>query len=78
MAKDNLLFLEGQVIEEFRDARFRVEVLHGDIKIPIMCYLSGKMRLNKIKIITGDFVKVEVPKSLHLQNAIGRITFRLK
>lgn len=49
--------LEGRVIESLPDATFKVELDDGRI---ILAYVSGKMRLNLIKVIPGDRVLVEI------------------
>ncbi len=49
--------LEGRVIESLPDATFKVELDDGRI---ILAYVSGKMRLNLIKVIPGDKVLVEI------------------
>jgi translation initiation factor IF-1 len=48
---------EGKVIESLPDATFKVELDDGRI---ILAYVSGKMRLNLIKVIPGDRVLVEI------------------
>ncbi|MEM5814879.1 MAG: translation initiation factor IF-1 [Candidatus Aenigmatarchaeota archaeon] len=48
---------EGRVIESLPDATFKVELDDGRI---ILAYVSGKMRLNLIKVIPGDRVLVEI------------------
>ena len=63
---------EGKVIEALPDALFRVEVEGGKIAL---CHLSGKMRMNYIKILPGDLVKVEL--SIYDENR-GRIVYRKK
>jgi len=55
---DNKIVVEGEVIENLPNTLFRVK-LDGSEKI-ILCYLSGKMRKNYIKILPGDKVKAEV------------------
>lgn len=62
----------GQVIESLPNTLFRVKLTDGKI---ILCHLSGKMRINYIRIMPGDKVKVEMtPYDL----SKGRITFRMK
>ncbi len=62
----------GQVIEALPNTLFRVKLSDGRV---ILCHLSGKMRINYIKIMPGDNVKVETTP---YDNTRGRITFRLK
>ena len=62
---------EGQVIEALPNTFFRVKLTDGK---DILAFLSGKMRLNKIMLIPGDKVKVEIsPYDL----TKGRIMYRL-
>ena len=62
----------GKVLENLPNTMFRVELPDGRV---ILCHLSGKMRINYIKIMPGDKVKVEMTP--YDQNK-GRIVFRLK
>ncbi|NPA87645.1 translation initiation factor IF-1 [Caminibacter pacificus] len=72
MAKD-VLEVDGIVKEALPNAMFKVE-LEGLGK-EILCHISGKIRMNYIKIVPGDKVKVEInPYSLDK----GRITYRYK
>lgn len=72
MAKDDVIEIDGKVIEALPNANFRVELENKHV---VLCRLSGKMRMNYIRIMLGDTVKVELtPYSLDK----GRITFRYK
>jgi translation initiation factor IF-1 len=72
MAKD-VLEVDGIVKEALPNAMFNVE-LEGLGK-EVLCHISGKIRMNYIKIVPGDKVKVEInPYSLDK----GRITYRYK
>jgi translation initiation factor IF-1 len=72
MAKEDVLEMEGKIIEALPNTTFRVELDNGHL---ITAHISGKMRKNYIRILTGDRVKVEMtPYDL----TKGRITFRLK
>ena len=72
MAKDDVIVVDGKVIEALPNAMFRVELDNGHI---VLCHISGKMRMHYIKILTNDTVKVEItPYSLDN----GRITHRYK
>ena len=64
--------VEGEVAECLPNTLFRVKLPNGHI---ILCHLSGKMRLNFIRIMPGDKVKVEV--TLY-DSTKGRITYRVK
>lgn len=70
--KDNVIVVEGEVIENLPNTLFRVKLFNSE-KI-ILCYLSGKMRKNYIKILPGDKVRIELTE-YDLQR--GRIVFRL-
>lgn len=64
--------MKGKVVENLPNTLFKVRLVNSD-KV-ILCYLSGKMRKNYIKILPGDEVKVEIsPYDLER----GRIIYRL-
>jgi len=68
---DDKIVVEGEVVENLPNTLFRVRVTDSE-KI-ILCYLSGKMRKNYIKILPGDKVRLEVtPYDLNR----GRIIYR--
>ena len=70
MAKEDQIQLSGTVVDTLPNTMFRVELENGHV---IMAHISGKMRKNYIRILTGDTVKVELsPYDL----TKGRITFR--
>ncbi|MEA3384805.1 MAG: translation initiation factor IF-1 [Campylobacterota bacterium] len=72
MAKDDVIVVDGKVIEVLPNATFKVELDNGHV---VLCHISGKMRMHYIKILLGDTVKVEItPYSLDK----GRITHRYK
>ena len=72
MAKEELIETEGTVIEALPNAMFRVELENGH---RVLAHVSGKMRMNFIRILPGDRVKLELsPYDL----SRGRITFRSK
>jgi translation initiation factor IF-1 len=72
MAKEELIETEGKVVEALPNAMFRVELENGHI---VLAHVSGKMRMNFIRILPGDKVKLELsPYDL----SRGRITFRAK
>lgn len=72
MAKQSSIELDGVIIEALSNAMFRVELDNGHI---ITSHISGKMRMNYIKILPGDKVKIEM--SLY-DLTKGRISFRYK
>lgn len=51
------IMAQGKVIEVLPDLRFRIQLDNGK---EIICYTSGKMRLNKIRVLIGDNVTVEL------------------
>ena len=70
MAKEDQITMTGTVIDTLPNTMFRVELENGHV---VTAHISGKMRKNYIKILTGDSVKVEMtPYDL----SKGRITFR--
>ncbi|BBL70254.1 translation initiation factor IF-1 [Methylogaea oryzae] len=72
MAKEDVIEMEGKIVEALPNTTFRVELDNGHV---ITAHISGKMRKNYIRILNGDRVKVEMtPYDL----TKGRITFRLK
>ena len=72
MAKEDLIEVEGVVKEALPNAKFRVELENGHI---VEAHISGKIRMNFIRILPGDQVKVELsPYDL----TKGRITYRSK
>ena len=72
MAKNDVIEVEGTVLEKLPNAMFSVELENGH---QILAHISGKLRMNFIRIIPGDKVKIEMsPYDLRK----GRITWRGK
>lgn len=72
MAKEDVIEVEGRVIEPLPNAMFRVELENGH---KILAHVSGKIRMHFIRILPGDRVTVELsPYDL----SRGRITYRYK
>lgn len=72
MAKEEVIEVEGTVVEPLPNAMFRVELENGH---RVLAHISGKMRMHFIKILPGDRVTVELsPYDL----TRGRITYRSK
>jgi len=72
MAKEDMLEIQGKVIETLPNTTFRVELDNGHI---VTAHISGKMRKNYIRILTGDRVTVQLtPYDL----TKGRIVYRGK
>ena len=72
MSKEDVVELTGVVNEVLPGNMFRVKVESAEK--PLLCYLGGKLKQNKIRIILGDAVKLEV--SVY-DLSKGRITYRL-
>ena len=72
MSKEDMIELEGVVVEAMPNAMFKVEIQWGHI---ILAHITGKLRMNFIRILPGDKVTVEMsPYDL----SKGRITWRSK
>ena len=72
MPKENFIIKDGVVTEALPNTMFRVEVDEGNLNL--LCVVSGKMRQNFIKIVSGDKVRLEIsPYDL----TRGRIVCRL-
>jgi translation initiation factor IF-1 len=72
MSKDDVIEFNGQVMELLPNAMFKVKLDNGHI---VLAHTSGKMRKNRIRVLAGDRVTVELtPYDL----TKGRITFRFK
>jgi translation initiation factor IF-1 len=72
MPKQEAIEVEGKVLESLPNAMFKVELPNGH---DVLAHISGRLRLNFIKILPGDRVMVELsPYDL----SRGRITYRLK
>jgi translation initiation factor IF-1 len=72
LANNDVIELEGTVVDALPNAMFKVDVGNGHI---ILAHISGKLRMNYIKILTGDNVTVQMsPYDL----TKGRITWRHK
>ena len=57
MAKEKLENKKGMVVEALPNTMFRVELENREV---LLCYLSGKMRLHRIRVLVGDKVEVEL------------------
>lgn len=72
MSKEDHIEMEGEVIDTLPNTTFKVKLENGHV---VIAHISGKMRKNYIRILTGDKVKVELtPYDL----SKGRITYRAK
>ena len=72
MAKADAIEMEGVIVDTLPNTMFRVELENGHI---VTAHISGKMRKNYIRILTGDKVKVELtPYDL----SKGRIVYRAR
>ncbi|WP_019878883.1 translation initiation factor IF-1 [Succinispira mobilis] len=72
MSKQDVIEVEGTILEALPNAMFQVKLENGHV---ILAHISGKIRMNFIKILPGDKVTVELtPYDLNR----GRITYRFK
>ena len=72
MSKEDVIEVEGTVVEALPNAMFQVELENGHI---VLAHVSGKMRMNFIRILPGDKVTMDLtPYDLNR----GRITYRFK
>ncbi len=72
MAKEDLIEMQGEVLENLPNATFRVKLENGHV---VLAHISGKMRMHYIRILPGDKVTVQLtPYDL----TRGRIVFRAK
>jgi translation initiation factor IF-1 len=72
MAKEDVIEMEGEILDTLPNTMFRVKLENGHV---ITAHISGKMRKNYIRILTGDKVKVELtPYDL----TKGRIVYRAR
>ena len=72
MSKEDVIEFEGTVVEALPNAMFKVELPNGHV---VLAHISGKLRMNFIKILPGDKVTIEMsPYDL----SKGRITWRTK
>ena len=72
MSKQDVIEVEGTILESLPNAMFKVKLENGHV---ILAHISGKIRMNFIKILPGDRVTVELtPYDL----SRGRITYRFK
>ena len=72
MAKQDVIELEGTVLDTLPNAMFKVELENGH---EILAHVSGKIRMNYIRILPGDKVTVEMSR---YDLSRGRITYRYK
>lgn len=76
--KQDMFEVEGEILESLPNMMFRVQVTSGPedmVGKTILCLLSGKMRMFKIRVMIGDKIKADVSK---YDPTKGRITFRVK
>ncbi len=72
MSKDDVIEVEGKIVEALPNAMFQVELENGH---KVLAHISGKLRMNFIRILPGDKVTLELsPYDL----TRGRITWRAK
>jgi translation initiation factor IF-1 len=71
MSNTDKMEFEGEVIDSCK-GKFKVRITDA---LTVLCTLSGKIRMNSVKILVGDKVKVEVSE---YDTSQGRITYRVK
>lgn len=72
MSKQDVIEVEGKILEALPNAMFKVELENGHV---VLAHVSGKIRMNFIRILPGDRVTIELtPYDL----TRGRITYRFK
>jgi translation initiation factor IF-1 len=72
MAHQGNIEIEGEVVESLPNTLFRVKLPNGRI---VLCHLSGKMRLNYIRIMPGDRVRIEMTP---YDATKGRVIYRVR
>ena len=72
MSKQDVIEVEGRVVESLPNAMFKVELENGHI---VLAHVSGKIRMNFIRILPGDKATIQ-PTPYDLTR--GRITYRFK
>jgi translation initiation factor IF-1 len=72
MAHQGNIEIEGEVVESLPNTLFRVKLPNGRI---VLCHLSGKMRLNYIRIMPGDKVRIEMTP---YDATKGRVIYRVR
>ena len=72
MSKQDVIEVEGTILESLPNAMFQVKLENGHV---ILAHISGKIRMNFIKILPGDRVSVELSQ---YDLSRGRITYRFK
>lgn len=72
MSKEDVIELEGTVLEALPNAMFKVELSNGH---KVLAHISGRMRMHYIKILPGDKVTIEFSP---YDRTRGRITYRAR
>ena len=67
MSKEDVIEAEGRVVEVMPNATFKVQLANGHI---VIAYLSGKLRMNYIRILEGDKVTIEMSPYDHTKVSI--------
>ena len=71
MSKEGILEVEGKIDEVLPNQMFKVELENGHI---VVCYTSGRLRKNRIRLVLGDEVRIEMTP---YDMTKGRISYRL-
>ena len=72
MAREDHIEMDGEVVDTLPNTTFKVKLENGHV---VIAHISGKMRKNYIRILTGDKVKVELTR---YDLSKGRITYRAR
>lgn len=73
MSDENSIDVEGTVVEALRGGHYRVEVALGETRRVVLARLCGRMALNRIRVVPGDPVQVQISG---YDLGRGRITYR--
>lgn len=57
MAKEDVIKMEGEIVEVLPNTQYRVQIV--GFERPVLASLNGRMRMNNIKVLAGDFVEIE-------------------
>ena len=68
MSKEDAIQMEGEVVETLPNTTFRVKLKNGHV---VTAHISGKMRKNYIRILTGDAVTVEMTRTARMVQSSG-------
>lgn len=58
MSKEDVIKMEGEIVEVLPNTQYRVQI--ENFERPVLASLNGRMRMNNIKVLAGDFVEIEL------------------